>query len=83
MVISSRTPEGRPNRCPICGADFRLMPSLPPGDAPCPHCGTLVRFSAAAPRKNIGTKARRVWSLCRSAGRWCRQMIRVSKQLFR
>ena len=42
MIISSRTPEGLPNRCSICGADFDLEPSLPAGDAPCPQCGHLL-----------------------------------------
>ena len=41
MIISSRTPEGLPNRCSICGGDFDLEPSLPTGDAPCPQCGHL------------------------------------------
>src|SRR5262249_32761549 len=44
MTISSRTPEGLPQRCPLCGADIRLEPSEPIGDAPCPHCGCLVLF---------------------------------------
>ncbi len=46
MVISSRTPEGSPNRCPVCGKDLRLEPSSPFGDAPCPHCGHLLWFVA-------------------------------------
>ncbi len=44
MVISSRTPEGHPNHCPMCGSDLRIEPSDPPGDAPCPHCGHLLWF---------------------------------------
>ena len=43
-VISSRTPEGSPNHCPICDADVRIEPSMPFGDAPCPNCGTLLWF---------------------------------------
>jgi hypothetical protein len=27
MVISSRTPEGMPNRCPLCGSHIRIEPS--------------------------------------------------------
>ena len=66
MVISSRTPEGRPGRCPICGAALMVEPSDPPGDAPCPHCGHLVWFTAAESgdatvlrltRKFVGTEA--------------------------
>ncbi|HEY4313016.1 MAG TPA: phosphopantetheine-binding protein [Pirellulales bacterium] len=42
MTISSRTPEGEPNRCPICGKDCTIEPSWPSGDAPCPRCGHLL-----------------------------------------
>jgi anti-sigma B factor antagonist len=42
MSISSRTPEGLPSRCPICGAVPNLELSEPAGDAPCPNCGCLV-----------------------------------------
>ena len=45
MVISSRTPEGMPNHCPVCGADLKIEPSHPPGDAPCPRCGHLLWFT--------------------------------------
>lgn len=44
MMISSRTPEGQPNSCPLCGADVVLEPSILIGDAPCPHCGQLLWF---------------------------------------
>lgn len=44
MTVSSRTPEGWPNRCPLCEAEIRLEPSLPFGDAPCPQCGVLLWF---------------------------------------
>jgi acyl carrier protein len=43
-TISSRTPEGVPNRCPICGTSICVEPSHPTGDAPCPNCGTLLWF---------------------------------------
>jgi hypothetical protein len=45
MVIGSRTPEGMPNRCPVCGKDIKLEPSKPTLDAPCPHCGHLLWFA--------------------------------------
>src|SRR6516165_2349922 len=45
MVISSRTPEGLPNHCPVCGSDLRIEPSDPAGDAPCPQCGHLLWFA--------------------------------------
>jgi signal recognition particle GTPase len=44
MTISSRTPEGRPNRCPVCRRRLKLSPSWPSADAPCPRCGSLVWF---------------------------------------
>ena len=44
MVISSRTPEGMPNLCPLCGNQLKIEPSIPPGDAPCPSCGHLLWF---------------------------------------
>jgi len=45
-MISSRTPEGEPNCCPVCRKQVVLEPSQPVGDAPCPHCGCLLRFEA-------------------------------------
>lgn len=45
MIVASRTPEGSPNHCPVCGAEVVLEPSRPPGDAPCPNCGSLLWFS--------------------------------------
>ncbi len=44
MIISSRTPEGRPKRCPVCGSEVVIEPSDPPGDAACPTCGHLIWF---------------------------------------
>jgi acyl carrier protein len=43
-IISSRTPEGDPNHCPICDALICIEPSQPAGDAPCPTCGALLWF---------------------------------------
>jgi acyl carrier protein len=42
MTISSRTPEGLPHRCPICGKLAALEPSYPDGDSICPACGHLL-----------------------------------------
>jgi acyl carrier protein len=47
ITISSRTPEGVPNHCPVCGAEVWAEPTRPPGDAPCPQCGTLLWFHRA------------------------------------
>lgn len=45
MIISSRTPEGDPNTCPVCLKELRIDPStVPLRDAPCPHCGCLLKF---------------------------------------
>ena len=44
-MISTRTPEGSPGECPVCGHDFAVEPSaFPTRDAPCPSCGCLVWF---------------------------------------
>src|SRR5262245_47047213 len=48
MTISSRTPEGEPNHCPVCGKDLFIEPSLDTRDAPCPHCGHLLWFRRTA-----------------------------------
>ena len=46
MIISSRTPEGFPSRCVLCGAAANIEFSEPDGDAPCPSCGYLLWSSA-------------------------------------
>ena len=45
MTAPTRTPEGRPHRCPVCGNSVVIEPSPPVGDAPCPHCGCLLWFT--------------------------------------
>lgn len=52
MVIASRTPEGRPNRCPVCDAELRIEPAEETSDAPCPRCGHLLWFDG----ERIGTE---------------------------
>jgi hypothetical protein len=47
MEIASRTTEGLPNECAVCGKQVWIVPSIPPGDATCPHCGTAIWFSDA------------------------------------
>ena len=42
MSISSRTPEGFPSRCPLCGVATNIEFSDPGHDAPCPGCGCLL-----------------------------------------
>lgn len=48
MPPPSRTPEGGPNRCPVCGHDVLLEPSLASGDATCHNCGRLLWFPVSA-----------------------------------
>ena len=50
MTISSRTPEGQSNHCPVCDSKVNIEPSqlqgnLPFGDAPCSSCGHLLWFT--------------------------------------
>lgn len=42
MTVSSRTPEGMPSKCPLCGASNNIEFSDSPQDAPCPNCGYLL-----------------------------------------
>lgn len=42
MTVSSRTPEGLPHACPICGRVAALEPSCLADDAVCPSCGSLL-----------------------------------------
>ena len=46
MTVSSRTPEGLPSECPLCGEKTNIEFSDPAGDAPCPRCGHLLWASA-------------------------------------
>lgn len=46
MTVSSRTPEGLPSHCVLCGKDFQLEFSNPRNDATCPNCGHLIILSA-------------------------------------
>lgn len=56
MIIATRTPEGEPNRCPVCGTRLVIEPSRPPGDAPCPSCGNLVWFALLPQSQAIGER---------------------------
>lgn len=46
MTVSSRTPEGMPSNCSLCGATNNIEYSEPASDAPCPNCGHLLWASA-------------------------------------
>jgi acyl carrier protein len=41
-TVSSRTPEGEPNLCPVCRTLIRVGPSTRFDDAPCPNCGVRL-----------------------------------------
>ena len=69
MEPSSRTPEGWPNRCPVCGMDVCIEPSVPPGDAPCPHCGHLLWFAQGIPERAIEGEGKRCDPLFQHATR--------------
>ena len=42
MIVSSRTPEGEPGSCNVCGRILEVLISDPQKDACCPFCGSLV-----------------------------------------
>lgn len=42
MNVSTRTSEGCPCNCPVCGKQMVVIMCQPLGDATCPHCGALV-----------------------------------------
>jgi mannitol/fructose-specific phosphotransferase system IIA component (Ntr-type) len=54
MESSSRTPEGCPNCCPVCGTEAVIEPSTPFHDAPCPSCGHLLWFGSASGNEFLG-----------------------------
>ncbi|MGA2255885.1 MAG: hypothetical protein ABSG53_14660 [Thermoguttaceae bacterium] len=59
MEPTTRTPEGEPNRCPVCGKRLQIEPSRPPGDAPCPHCGSLLWFGPSVPVNSAAIRGER------------------------
>jgi hypothetical protein len=72
MVISSRTPEGTPNRCVLCGRKVRLEPSTITLDGPCPHCGHLLWFT-----KPARVKFRRGETWAYTAGAFVRAVLQM------
>ena len=51
MSVSSRTPEGFPSHCAVCGAGTNVEFSQPSGDAVCPVCGSLIWKAAELQRR--------------------------------
>ena len=58
MTISSRTPEGQPNHCPVCDSDVCIDPSPLFGDATCPRCGSLLWFLNIQPHSHVSERSR-------------------------
>src|SRR5262245_27338135 len=54
MGPSSGTPEGSPDRCPVCDTPRRFEPSQPEGPAPCPVCWQVFLL-LAIPRSPPGS----------------------------
>ena len=74
MIPSSRTPEGTPNRCPICGRSVRIEPSsFPTNDAPCPRCGHLLWFAEASTDLVVSVPAHDFGSVRRDMARPARR----------
>ena len=72
MKPSSRTPEGEPNRCPVCGHRVIIEPSEGTFDATCPYCGCLLWFDrdggftpdmSLADKSRFGNTRRQIRSL--------------------
>src|SRR5262245_8986474 len=49
MDSATRTTEGLPSRCPVCGKRMSIAPGEPLGDAVCPHCGSLFVLPGQQP----------------------------------
>lgn len=64
---SSRTPDGYPIECPVCGTFGTALVTQPPGDTVCPACGSHVWV-----RPVSRARRRFRWLSSRSA---CRQRI--------
>ncbi len=60
-TISSRTPEGFSSGCPLCGKDFKLAPSTPTSDVPCPNCGHLLWVAAFGENHLIFDREKLPW----------------------
>ena len=60
MAISSRTPEGIPHRCPVCGKIAAVEPSYPGGDSCCPSCGRLLWWFRDRLSREAGVASERI-----------------------
>jgi hypothetical protein len=81
MNISSRTPEGSPNRCLVCGHEVWIEPSENAAqrpDAPCPNCGGLLWFEEGSVRE-VGLPPAEPNSI----RRWLKQVADTPRQFMR
>ena len=60
MSVSSRTPEGDPHRCAICGELAVTERSEPLGDSVCPRCGVLFLPFQTTFSQQLGIDRRRI-----------------------
>ena len=58
MLPSTRTPEGEPLRCSICGNVHLILFSSPPGDSVCPTCGSHAWLVEPAPESRLDSIGR-------------------------
>ncbi|MFL5331411.1 MAG: hypothetical protein ACJ8C4_21185 [Gemmataceae bacterium] len=66
-VVASRTPEGEPAECMLCGRKALVSPSnFPTADAPCPSCGSLLWLSGS-PEREFGDEMSGVINAMRAA----------------
>jgi hypothetical protein len=66
MLPSSRTPEGDPGHCEVCGSRFRIEPSLT-GDAPCPCCGSLAWFLRRSESRHSAQTSKYAFAIARKS----------------
>ena len=59
MDIASRTTEGLPSDCPVCGKRMSVAPGEPLADIVCPHCGVLY-FSPSCQAAHIPDDLKRL-----------------------
>jgi hypothetical protein len=68
MIPSSRTPEGEPLQCQICGAASKVDVSKPPSDTVCPSCGAHAWWAnrVDTTKSQIRNYIAELSALCRS-----------------
>jgi hypothetical protein len=67
MIVSSRTPEGQPAYCPLCGNSVCIEPSGETFDGPCPCCGHLLWLRAPGAIPSEAPRQTRVLRIVRDA----------------